>query len=188
MTVNQRREPKKTSYSRWINIAPFGFSGLLSNRDGIVCPRARPFSNRSVAMGDSSLEFDPSEKLDGLGKHESQSRASDDSDNHAGQSTFAPITAEEGTLRPNYSRTNSRHSKNLDRCWSLSDGYSVGGGQGSNYDDEDKTQEPAADGTATEPSEFVVGWDENDPMNPRNMSLARRWTIAIIVSLGSICV
>jgi hypothetical protein len=139
-------------------------------------------------MGDPSPEFDPNEKLDGLGKQESQSRASDDSVNHAGQSTFAPIIAEDSTLRPNNSRTNSRPSKNLDRCWSLSDGYSVGGGQGSNYDDEDRAQEQAADGTATEPSEFVVGWDENDPMNPRNMTLARRWTIAIIVSLGSICV
>lgn len=34
----------------------------------------------------------------------------------------------------------------------------------------------------------TVCWDENDPMNPRNMSKARRWLIVIIVSTGSICV
>ncbi|PYH50083.1 MFS transporter [Aspergillus saccharolyticus JOP 1030-1] len=41
---------------------------------------------------------------------------------------------------------------------------------------------------AEESIEFTVSWDENDPMNPRNMSKARRWLITTIVSLGSLCV
>ncbi|PYI12327.1 MFS general substrate transporter [Aspergillus sclerotiicarbonarius CBS 121057] len=36
--------------------------------------------------------------------------------------------------------------------------------------------------------DFLVGWDENDPANPRNFSLARRWLIVVLVSMGSLCV
>jgi hypothetical protein len=37
-------------------------------------------------------------------------------------------------------------------------------------------------------SGYVVGWEENDVMNPRNMNKARKWMIVIIVSMGSLCV
>ncbi|KAE8154970.1 efflux pump antibiotic resistance protein [Aspergillus avenaceus] len=35
---------------------------------------------------------------------------------------------------------------------------------------------------------FLVEWSDDDPCNPRNMSLVRRWLIVIIVSMGSLCV
>ena len=36
---------------------------------------------------------------------------------------------------------------------------------------------------------FEVDWDgEDDPMNPRSMRRARKWTIVIIVSMSSLCV
>ena len=37
--------------------------------------------------------------------------------------------------------------------------------------------------------EFEVKWDgEHDPMNPRNMSRTKKWTIVLILSSGSTCV
>ncbi|RDW85971.1 hypothetical protein BP5796_04296 [Coleophoma crateriformis] len=35
---------------------------------------------------------------------------------------------------------------------------------------------------------FTVSFDEDDPMNPRNMHTLKRWVIVIIVSFGSLCV
>jgi hypothetical protein len=73
---------------------------------------------------------------------------------------FIPIqpatTGDNNQLRPSTSRP-------VERSWSLNDGYScnsavdaeagVGGAQ-------------ATEGAG--PSEFVVGWEDNDPMNPRS--------------------
>lgn len=41
---------------------------------------------------------------------------------------------------------------------------------------------------ASEASRFTVTWEEPDPANPRNLGLARRWLIVILVSTGSLCV
>jgi len=37
---------------------------------------------------------------------------------------------------------------------------------------------------------FEVRWDhgDNDPMNPRSMSMARKWVVVLIVSASSLCV
>lgn len=85
--------------------------------------------------------------------------------------TFAPIATphDAGALQPQ--RSNSKSMRSVER-WSLNDGTSV-------------TGEPEA---ADEDTEFTVGWEENDPLNPRNTSKARRWLVTIIVSLGSLCV
>lgn len=49
-------------------------------------------------------------------------------------------------------------------------------GQSEEYDQKPKT-------------EYEVNWDgENDPMNPRSMSKARKWLIVWIVSFSSACV
>lgn len=78
-----------------------------------------------------------------------------------------------------------RTNRSIERSYSLNDGYSchVGDEQSAEKkDDEEK-------GTGEEQSpEFVVGFDENDPMNPRNMSMGRRWLIVVICSTGSLCV
>ena len=37
--------------------------------------------------------------------------------------------------------------------------------------------------------QFLVDWDgPDDPMNPKNKSLARKWVIVIIIAIGSYCV
>jgi hypothetical protein len=35
---------------------------------------------------------------------------------------------------------------------------------------------------------YLVGWDENDKLNPRNLPMARKWLIVLIISLGSMLV
>ena len=77
------------------------------------------------------------------------------------------------------SRQQSRsRSRSLERSWSLSDGLSTG---------VDHEADEAGEETDS-PDGFTVHWDENDPMNPRSMSMARRLMIVIIVSMGSLCV
>lgn len=97
--------------------------------------------------------------------------------------TYAPITSpgthNEGSAPLQKQRSNaskSLTSRSLERSWSLNDGVSIGGHE---------VDEAAV---ANEDEAYTVGWEENDPMNPRNMSKARRWLIVIIVSMGSLCV
>lgn len=37
-------------------------------------------------------------------------------------------------------------------------------------------------------SEFLVKWEDNDPLNPRNLSALRRWLITMCVSIGALAV
>jgi multidrug resistance protein len=42
---------------------------------------------------------------------------------------------------------------------------------------------------AEDEKHFIVGWDgDDDPMNPKNKSPARKWMIVIIIAFGSYCV
>ena len=93
---------------------------------------------------------------------------------------FAPIKAAAGVadqqrqepmekLRPTTSRP-------IERSWSLNNGYSC------NMDYEETDER--SDGQDTD---FVVGWDECDPMNPRNFPTLRRWSIVLICASGSLC-
>ncbi|KAN0076102.1 Major facilitator superfamily domain containing protein [Elaphomyces granulatus] len=81
-------------------------------------------------------------------------------------------------------RTRSRIP--LDRNWSLNDGFCL-----SRVDNDDDDVEDEKDNqdkaTAPETDALIVSWDENDPMNPRNLGYARKWLIVLIVSLGSAC-
>lgn len=105
------------------------------------------------------------------------------------KTTYEPIATEARNQHLTVQKTDSHGSRPLERSWSLSDGYSVGAAD-EEVDNNGVSQEQAqADGAAAGPeSELLVGWEENDPMNPRNLSLARRWLIVIIISVGSICV
>lgn len=96
--------------------------------------------------------------------------------------TFAPITSP--PVGDEYGNR-LQATRSIERSWSLNDGYSVHTGE-----DEagEKIDEEAGATGAQEPPEFVVAWDDNDPMNPRNMSTPRRWFVVIICSLGSLCV
>lgn len=105
--------------------------------------------------------------------------------------TYLPVKSEQEQQQSAIHKTASRGSaNNVERTWSLNDGYSVSGGvddaptdNGYGYDnDKEVSDEPGSD------TEILVKWDENDPGNPKNMSLARRWLITVFVALGSICV
>ncbi|CAL5874945.1 uncharacterized protein PFLUO_LOCUS9248 [Penicillium psychrofluorescens] len=104
------------------------------------------------------------------------------------EGVFAPIHGpdgddEEQRREAPLRKLRSQSSRSLERNWSLNDGVSISGGQLQN-------EEGGEAGTAgtDEEQHFTVGWDENDAMNPRNMSKARKWLIVIIVSMGSLCV
>ncbi|PGH12540.1 hypothetical protein AJ80_06701 [Polytolypa hystricis UAMH7299] len=84
------------------------------------------------------------------------------------------------------SRQESRRSSHsLDRACSISDGYSHPAVNN------DKLQEPKdeEDAVTRYEGEYIVKWTTGlDEENPRNMSLARKWLIVIVLSAGSVCV
>ncbi|EDN07136.1 predicted protein [Histoplasma mississippiense (nom. inval.)] len=102
---------------------------------------------------------------------------------------FQPIC---GTNSRNVARSvsqvSSRSSRSISRVYSLSDGYSHPAV------DNDRLQEPEDDEKAEEVStapggEYTVKWDgHDDPDNPRNMKLARKWAAIAVLAIGSVCV
>ena len=101
------------------------------------------------------------------------------------ETTFAPIASpptHQDSRNATTGRRLSRASHSLERSWSLNDGVSVPGDDSKEKDVEQSRNDANSD------DGYVVSWDEFDPMNPRNMSKARKWVIVIIVSTGSLCV
>ncbi|PYI01080.1 MFS transporter [Aspergillus sclerotiicarbonarius CBS 121057] len=100
--------------------------------------------------------------------------------------TFAPISGRIASHEDQLRRHRSASSHPLERSWSLNDGYSF------HTTDEEAAAERVIsrkEGEATdETDDFIVAWDEDDPMNPRNFNTLRRWLIVIICSSGSLCV
>lgn len=98
---------------------------------------------------------------------------------------FAPIVAPEdqGDLEIRKKGSNLSRQHSLERSWSLNDGVSLGG---NGY--EEGVGEAEGQARLEDDSGYTVGWEVDDPMNPRNMGKARKWLIVIIVSLGSLCV
>lgn len=84
------------------------------------------------------------------------------------------------TVHKTPSRTSRR---SLEQTWSLNDGFSV-----NEPDEEDQEKGEEAGAVPPEESAFTVGWDVNDPENPRNMNKIRKWIIVVICSIGSVCV
>ncbi|PGH00823.1 hypothetical protein GX51_05600 [Blastomyces parvus] len=86
------------------------------------------------------------------------------------------------------SQATSRSSRSLRRAYSLSDGYTHPAV------DNDRLRQPEEDEKAEEVSaapemEYIVKWDgHDDPGNPRNMSLGRKWVIVLVLAVGSVCV
>ena len=102
-------------------------------------------------------------------------------------STTPNKTENENTSGGGGERTRRNSSRNLssttmERSWSLNDGYSI-----SAVDEDEKVPDEEGKGGIGEDS-FTVTWDDDDPMNPRTISTPRRWLIAVVVSLGSLCV
>ncbi|KAL4754436.1 hypothetical protein BDW72DRAFT_166104 [Aspergillus terricola var. indicus] len=101
----------------------------------------------------------------------------------AAEDGFEPIKPATTTDNRHLQKLYSTSSRPVERSWSLNDGYSCN----NEVDVEVNTGDPQ--GTeVTASSDYVVRWDENDPMNPRNFNKLRRWMIVIICSTGSLCV
>lgn len=119
-----------------------------------------------------------------------ETNESDDHD-HDQEKRFEPLqppqTREQDHDANAGSRTSSARSarSSLERTCSITDGYSH------HAVDHDTLQEPSDEEKALPKpgEEFVVKWDgPSDPANPRNMHVARKWVIVVVLSLGSICV
>ena len=101
-----------------------------------------------------------------------------------------------GPSSPEIRAKNSGTLAILQRSRSHGDGHGyIAHRHVSDSDDEDADQqEQAAKQTDEEhgdrkEKEFEVRWDgEEDPMNPRNLGLGRKWMIVLVVSMGSTCV
>ena len=53
----------------------------------------------------------------------------------------------------------------------------------------DDSDEPVGDNNTVERKEFEVAWDgPDDPMNPKNMHVARKWLVVMTLGMGSLCV
>jgi hypothetical protein len=131
--------------------------------------------NTDPPRSSTSISEEETSKIEGGASsdksHESQRGNSEDV-------TFAPITgvASEKRGAP-LQKQKSNASKSLERSWSLNDGVSIGG-----------NDVEAEQGGAEDDDSYTVGWEDNDPLNPRNMSTTRRWLVTMIVSMGSLCV
>ena len=88
-------------------------------------------------------------------------------------------------LEATYSRSKPDHSISRTRS---NNGYGCDGGAEDNVvalsgNDPEGRPDPTKD-------HFEVHWDggDSDPMNPRSMSMARKWAVVLIVSAASVCV
>jgi len=92
---------------------------------------------------------------------------------------------ENASTRPNpLATTRSRISTRSQRSYAGADGYT--------RFNEDENSDPAERGEEEgddQDSEIIVTWDgDDDPMSPRSMALARKWSIVLILSASSLCV
>ncbi|QDS71980.1 hypothetical protein FKW77_001423 [Venturia effusa] len=98
-----------------------------------------------------------------------------------------------GCLAPIRSRARARH-RSHSRSQTLKTERSYGGEDGYSCNHEGHAEEGRGDGEEeTEESKdrkrWEVTWDgENDPMNPRSMSVARKWAIVLILASSALCV
>jgi hypothetical protein len=83
--------------------------------------------------------------------------------------------------------SNSRQDRSISRTRS-NNGYGCDGGTEDNVvalsgNDLEGRPPPIKD-------PFEVHWDggDSDPMNPRSLSMARKWVVVLILSAGSVCV
>jgi hypothetical protein len=79
--------------------------------------------------------------------------------------------------------SSSQGAEALGAC-SLSNGYAH---HAANHD---KLRKPSLEGFPPEAGEeHTVSWDEfEDPEDPRNLTLLRRWLVVMVIVMGSLCV
>jgi hypothetical protein len=80
---------------------------------------------------------------------------------------------------------NSKTGSQISRYRSYVDGYCV---YFCNKDDKGEDGEPSNGDGGPEGKDFEVQFEENDPMNPRNMSTVRKWMVVFTLAFGSLCV
>ena len=100
---------------------------------------------------------------------------------------FTPIKSSGRT----HSRSNSQTQKNRPASLRAISRTRSQNGYGCDDVNDDVEEGASAESRAAiEKDQYEVGWDdgENDPMNPRGMSLARKWVVVIVVSASSLCV
>jgi hypothetical protein len=132
----------------------------------------------TIEKADSPVDGDSSSEKSREGAQKQETARDEELDR-----TFAPINAPVVTNERSQKLQRQRTaSSTISRNLSLNDGYSC------HTADEEAGEKDNQPGEAADGDEYVVGWDENDPMNPRNMNTLRRWLIVIIVSSGSLCV
>lgn len=85
------------------------------------------------------------------------------------------------------SRTNASSHRSMSRIRSTN-GYGVGEPESAEEEEEGRGDIEA--GNEAEKDPFEVHWEngEEDPMNPRSMSMFRKWIVVLIVSTSSFCV
>lgn len=127
-------------------------------------PASRPRSRDNSAYSDESYDPKSEEGTPGAFTPIKPSAVPEDQRDH-------------GPMQKQRSNT----SRSIERIWSLNDGYSCNPG----YDEGEKTDEN--DGDNAQGTDYVVGWDEGDPANPRNFPTLRRWFIVLTCSMGSLC-
>ncbi|KAL4874153.1 hypothetical protein BDV12DRAFT_159200 [Aspergillus spectabilis] len=124
----------------------------------------------------SDRQYPESEKSDGRDIELEKS-------NEAVEGGFAPIRPTPTKDHNHLHKLHSTGPRPIERSWSLNDGYSC-----SNEMDAKVSASGPHTVEAVESTGFIVDWDENDPMNPRNFDSVRKWIIVIICALGSVCV
>jgi hypothetical protein len=112
--------------------------------------------------------------------------------------TLAPETKEFAPISAGASRVNSRANSNArNETRSIRSLARIRSNNGYGCDEGDEsTEEEGSSGdvetgvAAVEKDPYEVHWDggDRDPLNPRSMTMARKWLIVIIVSLSSLCV
>jgi hypothetical protein len=108
------------------------------------------------------------------------SNTGDDSDDLPPAKEFAAISHKPSKVN---SRSNSMSRRTLSRTRS-NNGY------GCDEDDNSREDLEISGDGVVEKDPFEVHWEDgdNDPLNPRSMSFARKWLVVIIVSASSLCV
>lgn len=150
-----------------------GKNGKNGNHDNTTRNNYSDATTSSITEGGEEEEEEDDD--------ETSSAAEDSTDSDVNNQARTNIDEEGIETKSDHLRTN----RSIERSCSLNDGYSCH--TGNEQSAEKKDDEEKVTGEEQAP-EFVVGFDENDPMNPRNMSTARRWLIVVICSLGSLCV
>ncbi|KAK6364759.1 hypothetical protein LTS17_011864 [Exophiala oligosperma] len=93
-------------------------------------------------------------------------------------SALTPVASRPSQDRPSVHHTISRTSHVDGHGYFSDDGRNDGQEVEQQVNIEDKDENP-----------FEVGWDgPEDPMNPKNMNVLRKWMIVIIIAFGALCV